>query len=144
MLIELCRTNDSDNVVNKSIEVIATFNIALKKPSDITNLTIILLVDDFDVLGCNYVIIDDLKRNYFIRGIERVNNRMVKIYLECDYLETYKAEILASHYKFRRKFKTGDNGSLTVVDTGQSEVSNYYGGVVFGDDVTNILTVVRG
>lgn len=108
MILKLCNTVDAENVLGKNIVVLATININLKNSVDINNPNIILVVDGFNPDDINYCELDIVNKKYFVRSIERVNNRMISLNCECDVLETYKVDILNSNSRYKRNIKTGD------------------------------------
>lgn len=109
MKIKLYRTNDSDNVINKQLEMIYEFNIRLKSDVDIVNPVIIL--NDKNKMNfneCNYCYLEDFNRYYFIRSIENRNNNLWALYLECDVLESFKDDILTSTAKITRNLRENE------------------------------------
>ena len=106
-------TNDSSNVINKTLDNPLTVNISLKKDTDIINPELIL---KGDFRGYNYAHIPTLNRYYLVTAIEQLNLSMVKISLMCDVLETYKYIILNSEVSYKRGLKEGDSydGNLDV------------------------------
>lgn len=106
-------TNDSSNVINKTLDNPITVNINLKKDTDIINPELIL---KGDFRGYNYAHIPTLNRYYLVTAIEQLNLSMVKISLMCDVLETYKNIILNSEASYNRGLKEGDlyDGNLDV------------------------------
>lgn len=106
-------TNDSGNVINKTLDNPLTVNINLKKDTDIINPELIL---KGDFRGFNYAFIPALNRYYLVNAIEQLNLSMVKISLTCDVLETYKDIILNSDASYNRGLQEGDlyDGNLDV------------------------------
>lgn len=103
--------NDGDNVINKNLENGITVQINLKQGFDIINPDIVL---NGDYRGFNYAHIPDLNRYYFIAEVEQLNFQLVKLSLECDVLETYKADILNSNARYKRNIKTGDYENISI------------------------------
>ena len=106
-------TNDSGNVINKTLDNPLTVNINLKKDTDIISPELIL---KGDFRWSNYAFIPALNRYYLVNAIEQLNLSMVKISLTCDVLETYKNIILNSDASYNRGSKKGDlyDGNLDV------------------------------
>ena len=106
-------TNDSSNVINKTLDNPLTVNINLKKDTDIINPELIL---KGNFRGYNYAHIPALNRYYLVTAIEQLNLSIVKIRLMCDVLETYKDIILNSEASYNRGLKEGDlyDGNLDV------------------------------
>lgn len=103
--------NNGDNVINKDLENGVTIQINLKQGFDIINPVIVL---NGDYRGFNYAHIPELNRYYFIAEVEQLNFQLVKLSLECDVLETYKADILNSNARFKRNIKTGDFENISI------------------------------
>ena len=110
MDIILYKTVDSPNTINKTLADPLTLEINLKKDTNIINPELVL---NGDFRGFNYAHIPELNRYYFINSMEQLNFTLVKLYLECDVLETYKADILNSPCKFNADIKAGDYTSFS-------------------------------
>ena len=94
MILKLYNTSDSNNTIGKTLTDEETFNITFKGEFDIIN-PIILLKSDTPILK-NYAYIPEFNRYYFIISIQIQPNKVYELFLECDVLETYKEDILAS------------------------------------------------
>lgn len=92
MRIELCKTNDSFNVLGKSINKVSEIEITLRKDFDSVYPTLILSTD----VSFNYVIIPSLNKKYYLDNVEIVANKLKKYSFKLDVLETYKDNILSS------------------------------------------------
>lgn len=115
MDFKLWKNASPDNAINKSLSGETTINIFLKKDVDISSPEIILkTVSGVDFGAFNYAEIPTLGRLYFIRSIDNLNNDVFRLNLECDVIETYKAEILNSNCLYRRAIKIGDMGEYNV------------------------------
>ena len=94
MQLYLYRTNDLNNVVDKTLTNEAILNINLKRDTDILRPKIPLAKSGFiDLKTFNYAYIPDLNRYYFINVVESINNNVDVLYLEVDVLMSYSAEI---------------------------------------------------
>ena len=94
MILKLYNTSDSNNTIGKTLTDEETFDITFKGEFDIIN-PIILLKSDTPILK-NYAYIPEFNRYYFIISIQIQSNKVYELFLECDVLETYKEDILAS------------------------------------------------
>lgn len=92
MLIELCKTNDSFNVLGKSITKLSEIEINLRKDFDSIYPSLILSTD----VSFNYIIIPSLNKKYYLDNVEIIANRLKKYSFKLDVLETYKDNILNS------------------------------------------------
>ena len=94
MQLYLYRTNDLNNVVDKTLTNEAVLNINLKRDTDIIRPKIPLAKSGvIDLKTFNYAYIPDLNRYYFINVVESINNNVDVLYLEVDVLMSYSAEI---------------------------------------------------
>ena len=94
MIIKLFNTTDSNNTIGKTLTDEQTFDITFKDTFDIVN-PIVLLKSDVPIIK-NYAYIPEFGRYYFITSIQIQPNKIYRLYLECDVLETYKDDILTS------------------------------------------------
>ena len=142
MQLYLYKTKDSNRVLNKTLTNESLLNINLKRDTDIVRPTIQLMkVAGVDFKQFNYAHIPDLNRFYFINNVESVNNSVDKLYLECDVLETYKADILASEMTYTATAKTGDN-IITDAITGVNINTRINSNITLDDGESIVLTTV--
>lgn len=94
MIIKLFNTTDSNNTIGKTLTDEQTFDITFKDTFDILN-PIVMLKSDVPILK-NYAHIPEFGRYYFITSIQIQPNKIYKLYLECDVLESFKNDILVS------------------------------------------------
>lgn len=126
MELILYRTLDNANVINKVLTDPVTVNITLKNDVNIINPEIVL---SGDFRGYNYAHIPELNRFYFIESFEQINLRFGKLFMSCDVLETYKADILKCSGTIKRDIKAGDYGdvnassSINVITTHKADVA---------------------
>lgn len=92
MKIDLCKTNDSFNVLGKTINKLTEIEINLRKEFNSVYPTLMLSTD----VSFNYVIIPNLNKKYYLDNVEIIANRLKKYSLKLDVLETYKDNILSS------------------------------------------------
>ena len=94
MIIKLFNTTDSNNTIGKTLTDEQTFDITFKDKFDIIN-PIVMLKSDVPIIK-NYAYIPEFGRYYFVTSIQIQPNKIYKLYLECDVLESFKNDILAS------------------------------------------------
>lgn len=94
MNIVLYVNNSEQNKINKSLSNPATFSGVLKEETSIITPVILMEVDN--PYNYNYAFIPEFNRYYFISNITSVNNKMWRISLKVDVLESFKNEIMAS------------------------------------------------
>ena len=142
MQLYLYKTRDSNRVLNKTLTNESLLNINLKRDTDIVRPTIQLMkVAGMDFKQFNYAHIPELNRFYFINHIESVNNSVDKLYLECDVLETYKADILASEMTYTATARAGDN-IITDANTGVNINTTINSNITLDDGESIVLTTV--
>lgn len=126
MNLTLYKTTNANNVINKVKTDDYAVVINLKKDINWLNPEILLVsIAGVDFKDYNYCHLDVVNKFYFIRSIETMGNRFSKLICECDYLETYKADILASNAAFRKQVEPGDYGSIDLENTGRDTIANY-------------------
>lgn len=143
MEITLYKTLDADNVINKTLTNPFTLEINVRPNVDVINPEILLLRSSLDFPGYNYCVIPAFSRRYFVRDYELVNHSIARLYLECDVIESYKNEILASRAKFQRQVLAGDYGETELNFTGEVEVTNFESEVALEPFDNSLLTVLR-
>ena len=94
MILKLYNTSDSNNTIGKTLQDEETYDITFKDTFDILN-PVILLKSSTPILK-NYAYLPELARYYFITSVQVQPNKIYKLFLECDVLESFKADILAS------------------------------------------------
>ena len=92
MLVQLCKTNDSFNVLGKSITKVSEIEINLRKDFDSVYPSLILSTDE----SFNYLVIPGMNKKYYLDNVEILAKRLKKYTFKLDVFETYKDSILAS------------------------------------------------
>ena len=144
MELILYTVDDSDNTIGKTKTNGYTLNINLKADTDIVNPSILLMgISGVDFRDFNYAHIPLLERYYFISGVGNVNNKMWRLNCECDVLETYKVEILASNARLKRQLKTGDYQNVFIESSATKTVDTYLsdGGFTQGESSVILTTI---
>lgn len=95
MEIRLYTTNDPHNKIGKTLLNESIYDITLKDVADILAPSI-RINSDTPILA-NYAYIPDFQRYYFVGNIVISNKRIYTLNLECDVLESFKEDILASY-----------------------------------------------
>ena len=143
MKLKLYAVNDGDNVINKTMTLITTMEINLKRDVDIINPRLILtpnLPTGFS--GVNYAEIPELNRFYFVDSITNISATLWQLDLSCDVLETYKADILASKARLYRNMKAGDYFDTALESSHITTVAKYSSNKGISDSETIIMTTV--
>lgn len=95
MTITLYKNESEKNKINKTLVTVATLTGTLRDSSSIINPEIIIEYDN--PTGFNYCYIDAFNRYYFVTNITVINNKLLKLSLKVDVLESFKASILAQN-----------------------------------------------
>lgn len=141
----LYKTNDSDNVINKTLTAVYSFNLNMKKDVDIVQ-PIIILNDKgtMEFTKCNYCYLQEFDRYYFIRAIDNVSNHLWSLSLECDVLESFKLDILISVVEINKPIGDGEFYVNDIKSEVRKEVDLYEGDTEFTKDKTIILSSIGG
>lgn len=142
MELILYKTESADNVINKTLSAPLVMNINLRRGVDISA-PVLRLQLAVDLSGYNYAHIPDFSRYYFIRNIQSITYNIWELHLECDVLESFKADILASSAKFKKVIASGDYGEMELSLTGEVEVTNYVSNITLEPADNSLLSVLR-
>ena len=140
MILKLYNTSDSNNTIGKTLQDEETYDITFKDTFDILN-PVILLKSSTPILK-NYAYLPELARYYFITSVQVQPNKIYKLFLECDVLESFKSDILASYGLVTRSAEGNrffDGGLNSEV---RSETTLFHAEEV-EQDGTIILVVVK-
>lgn len=144
MKLFLYNVADGDNVINKTLSNKVEIEIRLSNDVDVINPEIRLrTIAGVDFSDFNYAYIDVLGRYYFINKLGRVSANDTFLYLSCDVLETYKAEILASKARLRRSIRNGDfyEGNMDFTIDTNVMIYNSNAGLPDGENTTILTTI---
>lgn len=84
------QTNELTKTLNNAIVIEGVFR------GEIDAIDVVVEIES-NTYNFNYVHIPSLNKYYFLDNITHVNAKMVRLYLHCDVLMTYKTDILASY-----------------------------------------------
>lgn len=145
MILNLYKTNDSDNVINKTITNKLTISINLKRDVDIISPRLIIRDSaSININAFNYCQIEELNRFYFIRSINNMGGNLWEVICECDVLETYKADIMASNARYYRNLKTGDYVQGNIDFSTLKTITKNVSSKGFEDGTAIIMTTIGG
>ena len=143
MILELYKTIDSNNTINKELTNKKTYDIKLKENTNIINPMIILSSETL-LTSYNYAYIPDFERYYFINSITINSKKVYVLSLECDVLESFKTDILNSN-AYIGKSDTINNYYNSNNSEVRKEVNIYYSDVELEKEDNKILiTFGRG
>lgn len=139
MIIKMYETLDSPNTINKTLSNELILDINLPARNEKNNLELILSGDFSDI---NYCLIPDFNRKYFIvNKIFRANN-LTQIFLECDYIESFRDVILNSQSLFNREIREGDSYDGEIYVSPIKERLNFASNVSIIPVNQNVLSTV--
>lgn len=139
----LYTTQDEDRVINKTLGHKYTIEIDFKDSTNLMNPMISLFEEEsVDLQSVNYAYIPEFERYYFIRNVNVTSGGIYYLLLECDVLETYKEEILASKAEITRGIKDNDYRAIAPSSEVRKEVDIYEYTKGFTGDSSIILTTV--
>lgn len=125
MLI-LYRTMDSANVINKTLYRMKDFPIKLKEKFSLSSPSINLrITDDFPIHECNYCYLEEFNRYYFIHDIQLLSDDVYKLVMECDVLESFKADILNSRGEIEKRVDVGDYSQFSTTLDVRKDIDIY-------------------
>lgn len=84
------QTNELTKTLNNAVVVEGAFR------GEVDSIDVIVEIES-NTYDFNYVYIPSLNKYYFLDNITHVNAKIVRLYLHCDVLMTYKTDILASY-----------------------------------------------
>lgn len=113
------------NVVNKRLEKINTLTFTFKENSNVINPSLILK----NYKGGNYCYIEELKRYYYIRDIDLLENGLFKINCEIDVLMSYKDDIINSDFYSK--------DGVLIISSNEIDFNSIY-------DITKFLLLIGG
>ena len=141
MQIILYHSDDKPNVINKTIIQLRTVNIVLREMVDEKSPS--LLLHDDTVANSNYCYLPDFKRYYFIDRVIRYNAHLVKVFLACDLLMTYKDDMLKNKVLITATSKPSYS-STSLPTTTHIETDRYTSEYTLPYGKTMILTTIGG
>lgn len=102
-VIEL-HTNNSDNrMLTKSTTLVKSLSGTMKDETSVVNPTILIEGSATDILKCNYLIIPDFSRKYFITNIKNVRNNLWELTCHVDVLSSFASDIRANEAIIKRQ-----------------------------------------
>ena len=142
MIIQLFNTIDDDTVIGKSLSLKYEIEMELKDRQNISQPTIYLYEGDMDLQSVNYAYIPHFERYYFVRTYNMGPNQVYELLLECDVIESFKEEILASEAEITRNIKEGDYKGSSSESEVRKEVDIHKSNRGFSDDTSIVLTTI--
>lgn len=90
--IVLINNSSAENVIGKSMSLVATLTGAFRDEVDIVKP--VVRIERASAVGFNYVYISDFGRYYFVEEVKAFRNNILELSLTCDPLESFKTQIL--------------------------------------------------
>ena len=115
MKLEIISCNDPKNKLNKTMNVLKSFNINLKDRADINNLSIIVNNSNVpnDIFNMVSLEMKKTKYYYFVKSRTSFNKDLIKLELENDVLSTFNKQINNSTVIVKTESQSNyNNGSI--------------------------------
>lgn len=143
MILNLYKTVDGDNVINKTLTDKLAIDGFLNTNTDIINPVIPLqIIPNVNVYDYNYLELPDFNRFYFVENIENINANMFNLICSCDVLMTYKDAILNSEARVMRAIRTGDYYHGSSVADVKATITTHLSNVMLDATPSLILTTI--
>lgn len=145
MELHLIINESATNVINKELEVAHTIPLNIRNDVDIVNPRLFLTeVAGVQFSHFNYAYITEFDRYYFITDREYVKHKTWLLTLECDVLETYKADILASYANYSRAIKPDDYVDFSTDRQVLKQIDIYKSDTILENESSIILSTIGG
>lgn len=143
MVIILYNYQGNDNVINKDKTEIVRYSIRMKGNTSLTN-PIVPIHSDYDLINfnVNYCYISEFNRYYFVDDIVPYPNKIYRLTLRVDVLESYKDDILNSSSQIRVAGEM-DYSSNVSLDSRQ-QIDIYKGSNEFDEAFDYVLVALGG
>lgn len=142
MNIILYDTNSPKNAINKILKNPVSKVIHLKEKFDLANPYIYIKSDK--PITKNYCYIDDFKRYYFIDEVEIFPNKIYRLTLNVDVLESFKDDILKSKCKIKVQVETNDYYNMNYESEVKKECKLFYSNKSVKYVPSNIIVTIGG
>lgn len=140
----LYNCTSSSNTINKDLTEVERFNIRLKKSTDIYNPSIPISSDiDLVVEQVNYCYISGVDRYYFIDSLNPYPNKIYRLSLRVDVLESFKNDILNSLAVVNKSNELGYL-STSINHEFRKEVTIFESDVTLSKEKSLIMTTLGG
>lgn len=108
MTITLYKNESEKNKINKILTSVASVTGVLRDSSSIINPEIVIEYNN--PTGFNYCHIDSFNRYYFVNNITVISDKLIKLSLKVDVLESFKTSIMSQNI---------------IVDKSTNKINNY-------------------
>lgn len=120
------------NKVDKTLTLITTLSGVLKESTSIIDPVIVIEGSLSAFTGCNYMIIEEFGRSYFVNNIRSISNGLIEISAHVDVLSTYKNAIRRNRAIIRKQEHAWNlylnDGSLRVYQDPEIIVKTFSSG----------------
>lgn len=143
MDIILYNYQGNNNVINKDKTEVVRYSIKMKKNTSLTN-PIVPIYSDYDLINfnVNYCYISEFNRYYFVDDVVPYPNKIYRLTLRVDVLESYKDDILNSSSQIRVAGEM-DYSSEVSLDSRQ-QIDIYKGSNEFEEVFDYVLVTLGG
>lgn len=142
MELKLYKTVSSNNEINKILTDELVFDVNFKKRTDILSPEI-PIHSEIDLVKYNYAYIEQFERYYFIEEIEPKPNKIYRIRLRVDVIESFKDDILNADSRITGSQEL-DYTNQSVDSDIRKETDKILGDYVLENNHTFIMTTLGG
>lgn len=103
MTLNICVNGSDKNVLTKAITTVASLSGTLRNDTSIIDPVITVEGNISNYAGCNYMIIPEFGRSYFINNMKSLKNGLFEISGHVDVLSTYASQIRANSGIIRKQ-----------------------------------------
>lgn len=142
MIIKLFNTKDSNNTLGKTLTNETSFDCKLKGQTEIISPVIVLKTET--PINFNYAQIEEWGRFYFIKNVKYNPNGFAELTLNCDVLESWKADILNSTGEITRQTDFNAYYNSNYQSEVKKEIDKYTSPVTLDLNIKNRVLVTVG
>ena len=107
MVLTLYKNESEKNKINKVLKTVKSVSGVLRDGSSI--ITPEIVIEHNNPVGFNYCHIDSFNRYYFINDITVLSNKLIKLSLKVDVLESFKESIMLQNIIADKSTNKGNN-----------------------------------
>lgn len=142
MNIILYNTKSPKNAINKILENPVSTHMKAKEVFDVQN-PFIVLKSDY-MIESNYCYIEETNRYYFINNVEVFPNKIYKLNLSCDVLESFKEDILKSKCEIVKQQEINEYYDSDYASEIRKECKLFYSNKSLEYEDSNIVLTIGG
>lgn len=143
MIVKLYKYYDSKNKLNKTLKDEISLTGNFRNNFSLTDIQLVLNVDNIELFDYNYIYIELLHRYYFVDDYKILSNNRIELALSLDVLMTYKTDIENMRVKLSKSNIVFDDIDCNVSDS-KKLVNHYELQNVFSEKPYIYMTCING